>query len=182
MEEESFIGTKPVDVEVRRVSTDTKRSDVRTEMVSAGDILSRPFNFVSGNQRKRSVRDFFRKKSGLMNVIAKQSARNRIVFKNGHLNTVGSTEGKSFRFLKDFFVTILDLSWTWIFLMFAAAFFLSWLGFAGIWHLTFIQHGDFDEENKNDPDFVPCVAAIEDFTSSFLFSIETQHTIGYGGR
>ncbi|XP_053211052.1 G protein-activated inward rectifier potassium channel 3-like [Panonychus citri] len=28
----------------------------------------------------------------------------------------------------------------------------------------------------------PCVHGIDSFTSAFLFSIETQHTIGYGGR
>ena len=27
-----------------------------------------------------------------------------------------------------------------------------------------------------------CVDNIEDFTTAFLFSVETQHTIGYGGR
>ena len=27
-----------------------------------------------------------------------------------------------------------------------------------------------------------CVENVVDFTSAFLFSVETQHTIGYGGR
>jgi len=31
-------------------------------------------------------------------------------------------------------------------------------------------------------DHVVCVDAVVDFTSAFLFSVETQHTIGYGGR
>jgi hypothetical protein len=30
--------------------------------------------------------------------------------------------------------------------------------------------------------FIPCASAIKDFTSCFLFSLETQHTIGYGVR
>ena len=30
--------------------------------------------------------------------------------------------------------------------------------------------------------FVPCVLEMEDFASAFLFSLETQHTIGYGSR
>ena len=29
---------------------------------------------------------------------------------------------------------------------------------------------------------VDCVDNVNSFTSSFLFSLETQHTIGYGGR
>lgn len=60
--------------------------------------------------------------------------------------------------------------------------FFSWLFFAVVWYLTALQHGDFDPDNINDEDFVPCVDAIKDFTSCFLFSVETQHTIGYGGR
>ena len=31
-------------------------------------------------------------------------------------------------------------------------------------------------------DYKPCVYEIHDFTSTFLFSVETQHTIGYGSR
>ena len=77
---------------------------------------------------------------------------------------------------------MLDLSWTWVLLMFSAGFLLSWLLGAVLWYLIALQHGDFDDENIANEDFVPCVAAITDFTSCFLFSLETQHTIGYGGR
>lgn len=37
---------------------------------------------------------------------------------------------------------------------------------------------DFTADNQ----WVPCVFNIHSFTSCFLFSIETQHTIGYGVR
>ena len=37
-----------------------------------------------------------------------------------------------------------------------------------------------DLEEGRDPDTV-CVDKIHDFTSCFLFSLETQHTIGYQG-
>lgn len=147
----------------------------------SSDILTKPFNFVSGNVSKARFNPF-RKKSGLLNVLAKQSTRNRIVAKNGALNTVSNAGTKTHHFLKDFFITVLDLGWMWIFFFFAAAFFSSWLLFALVWWLTFLQHGDFDPENLANETFVPCVSAIQDFTSCFLFSIETQHTIGYGGR
>ena len=124
----------------------------------------------------------FAKRAGLMSVLSKQATKNRLVFKNGVYNTVTSTEGKSHRIIKDIFITLLDLSWLWIVFLFAAAFFFSWLLFAGVWYALMYAHGDFDAENLDDPDFVPCVAAIVDFTSCFLFSVETQHTIGYGGR
>ncbi|CAK9817064.1 ATP-sensitive inward rectifier potassium channel 12 [Anthophora quadrimaculata] len=63
-------------------------------------------------------------------------------------------------------------------------FLLSWLGFALIWWLIAYTHGDLDPENYNNPNvtFTPCIVDIRGFTSSFLFSIETQHTIGYGSK
>lgn len=150
------------------------------DFISA-DILTKPFNFVSGNVRKTRFNPF-RKKSGLLNVLAKQATRNRIVAKNGAMNTLSTVEGKTHHFLKDFFISVLDMSWHWLLLFFATAFFSSWLLFAIVWYATFLQHGDFDEANLNNTDFVPCASAIQDFTSCFLFSVETQHTIGYGGR
>eukprot|EP00091_Calanus_sinicus_P010649 TRINITY_DN24605_c0_g1_i1.p1 TRINITY_DN24605_c0_g1~~TRINITY_DN24605_c0_g1_i1.p1 ORF type:complete len:156 (+),score=33.64 TRINITY_DN24605_c0_g1_i1:34-501(+) len=45
-------------------------------------------------------------------------------------------------------------------------------------------HGDFMEENLNSEgkDWIPCILQVDGFASSFLFSLETQHTIGYGSR
>ena len=65
----------------------------------SSDILTKPFNFVSGNVSKARFNPF-RKKSGLLNVLAKQATRNRIVAKNGELNTVSSADGKTHHFLK----------------------------------------------------------------------------------
>ena len=46
-------------------------------------------------------------------------------------------------------------------------------------HNFLLLSGDLDEDR--DPERV-CVEKLHDFTSCFLFSLETQHTIGYGGR
>jgi len=46
-------------------------------------------------------------------------------------------------------------------------------------------HGDFehcDIENDCEDGWTPCILAVYDFSSAFLFSLETQHTIGYGSR
>ena len=51
-----------------------------------------------------------------------------------------------------------------------------------MWYPTFSLHGDFDPANVANESFVPCADNIKGFTSCFLFSVETQHTIGYGGR
>lgn len=53
-----------------------------------------------------------------------------------------------------------------------------------MWWLISFVHGDFLPEHSpnNQEGWTPCIHLIHDFTSCFLFSIETQHTIGYGGR
>lgn len=53
------------------------------------------------------------------------------------------------------------------------------------WLIAF-THGDFEEHHlppsQGENNWTPCVYNIFSFTSCFLFSIETQHTIGYGSR
>ncbi len=56
-------------------------------------------------------------------MLAKQSTRARVVAKNGTLNTRADTDGKTHHFIKDFFITTLDMSWGWVFVMFAVGFF-----------------------------------------------------------
>ncbi len=48
--------------------------------------------------------------------------------------------------------------------------------------LFFGKHGDLEEENQQNKTFIPCVLNVKNFASSYLFSIEVQHTIGFGGR
>ena len=64
--------------------------------------------------------------------------------------------------------------------MFVLAFIISWLFFALIWWLICFSHGDLD--NYGEPDWRPCLEEVYDFTTALLYSIETQHTIGYGSR
>ena len=87
---------------------------------------------------------------------------------------------------QDIFTTLVDVQWRWTLLVFSLSFFLSWLTFALIWWLIAFTHGDLEPEhlpaNQEASGWRPCVASIHDFGSCFLFSVETQHTIGYGGR
>lgn len=84
-------------------------------------------------------------------------------------------------FFQDIFTTLVDAQWRWTLLVFSMNFLLSWLGFALIWWLIAYSHGDLDPNNYTNPNltFTPCIVDIQGFTSSFLFSIETQHTIGW---
>ncbi len=167
--------------EERKKKQRIKDQQSTQDIFTTTDVLSKPFNFVSGMVSTKS-RNPLKKKSGILNVLSSKGQRKRIVLKDGSFNMEFNTHGKSHRLIKDILVSALQLGWTATFGLFACAFFISWLLFAVVWYLTALQHGDFDEVNTRNESFVKCVDAIEDFTSCFLFSIETQHTIGYGGR
>ncbi|XP_023243770.1 G protein-activated inward rectifier potassium channel 3-like [Centruroides sculpturatus] len=107
--------------------------------------------------------------------------RKRVVLKNGVVNLSKERVSKrGQRYLQDIFTTMVDIKWRWNLLVFALGFILSWLGFAVIWWLIAMAHGDFDHINEES--WTPCVMNLRSFTSAFLFSIESQHTIGYGFR
>ena len=92
---------------------------------------------------------------------------------------------KKTRLLKDVFITILDWKWRYTLLAFITSFMLSWLIFAVIWWIIAFAHGDYIPENlaaAATGDYTPCILANKNFASAFLFSVETQHTIGYGSR
>lgn len=110
--------------------------------------------------------------------------RRRAVFKNGDCNVIQFHVSKRRRrYLQDIFTTLVDTQWRWTILVFALSFLSSWFGFGCIWWLIAYTHGDLEPENlKPDSGWSPCVDNINSFASCFLFSLETQHTIGYGGR
>jgi len=137
------------------------------------------FQQNGGSQNKWNP---FRKKSGLMKVMHAQTKKNRVVSKHGKINTFTKPDEahEKHRLLKDFFTSMIDLSWSWTLFIFAASFYISWLLFAVVWYLVVLQHGDLNEHKPEN--HTVCVENIVDFTSCFLYSLETQHTIGYGGR
>ncbi|EMP38270.1 ATP-sensitive inward rectifier potassium channel 11 [Chelonia mydas] len=98
------------------------------------------------------------------------------------------------RFLQDVFTTLVDLKWPHTLVIFTMTFLCSWLLFGMTWWLIAFAHGDLDHSTQLQAGgsrgageaeaggFVPCVTSIHSFTSAFLFSIEVQVTIGFGGR
>ncbi|XP_054155249.1 G protein-activated inward rectifier potassium channel 3-like [Oppia nitens] len=107
--------------------------------------------------------------------------KKRVVLKNGNVNLCKEhIDKRSKRYLQDLFTTMVDIQWRWNLLVFAMGFILSWLGFSVLWWLICFSHSDFDNLDNNE--WIPCVMNVKSFTSAFLFSIETQHTIGYGSR
>ncbi|KXJ73971.1 hypothetical protein RP20_CCG014644 [Aedes albopictus] len=114
-------------------------------------------------------------------------AHKRAVFKNGSCNIASVTgSNRHLRFLVDLFTTLVDARWRYTLMVFALGFMGSWLFFALLYWFICLVHGDLDEENlphnQEANGWKPCVTNIYTYTSCFLFSLETQHTIGYGNR
>ncbi|UYV78233.1 irk-2 [Cordylochernes scorpioides] len=108
-------------------------------------------------------------------------SRNRMVLRSGAVNLAKKkVSRRSQRYLQDIFTTLVDIQWRYNLLVFALGFFLSWTFYALIWWIICYTHKDF--EHLNDDNWTPCVQEVDSFTTAFLFSVETQHTIGYGSR
>ncbi|XP_059621113.1 G protein-activated inward rectifier potassium channel 3-like [Phlebotomus argentipes] len=117
-----------------------------------------------------------------------KSHKKRCVLKNGTCNVIIShVRRRNFTFfLGDMFTTLVESKWRWTLLIFSMSFIASWMAFALLWWLICHTHGDFEPFHLPDKQeqfkWTPCVYNLYDFRSCFLFSIETQTTIGYGVR
>jgi len=113
----------------------------------------------------------------------KMNKRKRVVLKNGLTNvTYKNISKKRRRYVSDLYTTLLDSSWTKLVFLFTTSFYGSWVMFGAIYYMICYLHGDFMEENLLSEDWKPCISAVDGFAAIFLFSLETQHTIGYGTR
>lgn len=107
--------------------------------------------------------------------------RKRIVLKNGSINLCKEhIKKRSRRYLQDTFTTMVDLRWRYNLLVFTLGFVMSWLFFAMIWYFVALTHGDLGSDNE--VNHQRCVIGVNSFTTAFLFSFESQHTIGFGNR
>ncbi|OWF50263.1 G protein-activated inward rectifier potassium channel 3-like [Mizuhopecten yessoensis] len=93
----------------------------------------------------------------------------------------GLKEQKRIPFLKDIFQTLIDIKWRYAILIFCATFLFVYFVFAVLWYILGYAHDDFNPENMNNPNWRPCVENMKTFADSFMYSVETQTTIGYGG-
>lgn len=103
--------------------------------------------------------------------------QSRFVRKDGHCNVqfINMSE-KGQRYLADIFTTCVDIRWRWMLVIFCLSFLLSWLFFGFVFWLVALSYGDLENETQM------CVSNVDSFTAAFLFSVETQTTIGYGYR
>jgi len=111
----------------------------------------------------------------------KMNKKKRVVKKDGLTNvTYKNISKKRRRYISDLYTTLLDSDWHWCITMFVIGFYGSWLFFGLVYYILSTIHGDFDDSLHED--WVPCITAVDGFAACFLFSLETQHTIGYGSR
>nr|CAD7397485.1 unnamed protein product [Timema cristinae] len=114
--------------------------------------------------------------------VRRPKRQRRAVLKNGECNVLQNhIHHRKLRFMQDLYTTLVDVQWRWTLLVFALSFILSWLGFAVVWFLVASAHGDLTAANYSSG-WTPCVVNLHSFTSAFLFSMETQQSIGYGTR
>uniref|UniRef100_A0A8C5M2L9 G protein-activated inward rectifier potassium channel 2 n=1 Tax=Leptobrachium leishanense TaxID=445787 RepID=A0A8C5M2L9_9ANUR len=104
----------------------------------------------------------------------------RYVRKDGKCNVHHGNVRETYRYLTDIFTTLVDLKWRFNLLIFVMVYTATWLFFGMIWWLIAYIRGDLD--HVGDKTWSPCVDNLNGFVSAFLFSIETETTIGYGYR
>lgn len=111
----------------------------------------------------------------------RRKALTRFVNKTGQCNvSFAHMQEQSQRYMADIFTTCVDIRWRWMFVLFSLAFIVSWLVFGFAFWVIALMHGDMDRNSEDN--FTPCVMQVNSFVAAFLFSVETQTTIGYGFR
>ncbi|OCT60378.1 inward rectifier potassium channel 16 isoform X1 [Xenopus laevis] len=110
--------------------------------------------------------------------ICRKPFQNRFMQKDGSCNVYfKNIFGEWESYVVDIFTTLVDIKWRHMLIIFSLSYVLSWLLFGFIFWIIALQHGDL-----SDTEITPCIDNVRTFAGAFLFSLETQTTIGYGNR
>ncbi|XP_041967195.1 ATP-sensitive inward rectifier potassium channel 10 isoform X1 [Alosa sapidissima] len=108
--------------------------------------------------------------------------RRRVLTKDGRSNVrMEHVSGRGALYLKDPWTTFVDMQWRYKLIMFCATFVGTWFIFGLLWYLLAFLHGDLLEFDPP-ANHTVCVMQMQTLTGAFLFSLESQTTIGYGYR
>ena len=160
----------------KRESTDYRARSVSTVTALApgntGNIRSKMTNLEGIKELLAYKRHRFHSMDSFESTVSLNSKSKRLVAKDGFVDIKYSNiPGMNSKYLKDIFHTMMDLKWRYIVGLFTVSFILTWIIFGSLWYAIVIYRPD-----KN------CLDNVDSWTTAFLFSIETQTTIGYGGR
>ncbi|KAF7219247.1 ATP-sensitive inward rectifier potassium channel 1 [Nothobranchius furzeri] len=116
-------------------------------------------------------------------MVDRRRQKTRLVTKDGRCNIeYGNIKYSThFAFLADFWTTFVEIRWRYVLFFFSASFSLSWFLFSLVWYAIARNNGDLTWQNPS-ADHIPCIVNVYGLTSAFLYSLETQTTIGYGAR
>lgn len=114
-------------------------------------------------------------KEGKRRSMSRNFEKRRLVSKRGNIQILADNVPERRQlYMADHFTTLIEARWRYVFFIFTCAFLLSWLIFGSIWWLVYTLRKKYHK--------VDCIEKVDSWTSAFLFSLETQTTIGYGGR
>ncbi|XP_071961255.1 ATP-sensitive inward rectifier potassium channel 12-like [Antedon mediterranea] len=151
--------------------------------ISSSDVEGQPIethaDVPNHHSRKESMKSYKLRKK-----LKRRKQMQRLVRKDGWCNVTHThIKYRGFWFIADMFTTLVDLRWRYNLLTFTLVYVLGWFIFGLIWYIIASVHGDLGySERYPNGTWEPCVYKVETFTGAFLFSLETQTTIGYGFR
>ncbi|XP_077596004.1 ATP-sensitive inward rectifier potassium channel 1-like isoform X2 [Stigmatopora nigra] len=108
----------------------------------------------------------------------------RLVTKDGRCNIeFGNVESANhLAYLVDVWTTFVEVRWRFVILLFVMSFTGSWFFFSLVWYWMARGNGDMAAWHNRTDGHVMCITNVDSLTTAFLYSLETQTTIGYGGR